>query len=95
MKITPEMVDYISDLSRLRLPEEEKEAMAAELERIIGYMETLGALDAGGAEPGDRVLPGKSVLREDVVEESMDRQALLANAPASDGESLLVPRAVE
>ena len=95
MKITPEMVDYISDLSRLRLPEEEKEAMAAELERIIGYMDTLSALDTSGVEPMSHVFPVKNVLRDDVVEESMDRQALLANAPASDGESLLVPRAVE
>ena len=34
MKITEEMVDYISVLSRLSLPEEEKSAMTAELERI-------------------------------------------------------------
>ncbi len=30
MKITEEIVDYISVLSRLRLPEEERGAMAAE-----------------------------------------------------------------
>ena len=31
MKITEEMVDYVSALSRLRLPEEEKVKVAAEL----------------------------------------------------------------
>ena len=35
MKITTEMVDYISVLSRLKLPEEEKEKMTGELEQII------------------------------------------------------------
>ena len=50
MKITTEMVDYISQLSRLKLPPEERERMAAELERIIAYMDTLSALDTGGAE---------------------------------------------
>ena len=46
MKITTEMVDYISVLSRLKLPQEEKEQMTGELERIIGYMDTLNALEA-------------------------------------------------
>ena len=32
MKITEELVDYISELSRLKLPEEEKEKMTGELE---------------------------------------------------------------
>ena len=32
MKITTEMVDYISELSRLSLPEDEKVAMTAQLE---------------------------------------------------------------
>ena len=35
MKITEDMVDYISQLSRLQLPAEEKTAMTAELERIV------------------------------------------------------------
>ena len=33
MKITTEMVDYISELARLSLPEEEKAAMTAQLEQ--------------------------------------------------------------
>lgn len=32
MNITPELIDYLSELSRLRLPEEEKAAMTTELE---------------------------------------------------------------
>ena len=35
MKITEELVDYVSELSRLKLPEAEKAAMAAELEKIV------------------------------------------------------------
>ena len=95
MKITTEMVDYISELSRLKLPEEEKEKMTGELERILAYMEVLNALDTGGVEPMSHVFPVKNVLREDEVIPSFDRSELLKNAPASDGEALLVPRAVE
>ena len=95
MKITTEMVDYISQLSRLKLPPEERERMAAELERIIAYMDILNALDTGGVEPISHVFPMKNVLREDEVQPSLDREELLKNAPQADGEAFLVPKAVE
>ncbi len=95
MKITTELVDYISQLSRLSLPEEEKEAMAAQLERIVAYMDLLSQLDTTGIEPMSHVFPVKNVLRPDVAEPSLDRAALLANAPARDGEMFLTPKSVE
>ena len=95
MKITTEMVDYISELSRLKLPEEEKEKMTGELEQILAYMDVLNALDTSSVEPMSHVFPVKNVMREDVVLPSAGRAALLANAPAPDGEAFLVPRTVE
>ena len=84
MQITTELVDYISQLSRLSLLEDEKQAMTAHLERIVDYMDTLNRLDTADIEPMSHVFPVKNVLREDVAEHSMDRAALLANAPAQD-----------
>ena len=95
MKITTEMVDYISELSRLKLPEAEKAAMAAEREKIVDYMDVLSGLDTTGVEPLSHVFPVTNVLRADEVQPSCDRDALLSGAPASDGEAFLVPRAVE
>ena len=45
MKITEEMVDYVSVLSRLKLPAEEKARMTGELERILDYMDVLNMID--------------------------------------------------
>ena len=73
MKITTEMVDYISQLSRLSLPEEEKRAMTAQLERIVDYMDVLNQLDTADIEPMSHVFPVKNVLREDVVERIFSR----------------------
>ena len=95
MKITEEMVDTISALSRLKLPEEEKVRMTGELERILEYVEVLNTLDTAAVEPMSHVFPVKNVLREDEVAPSFDRAELLRNAPATDGEAFLVPRAVE
>lgn len=95
MNITPELIDYLSELSRLRLPEEEKAAMTAELERILAYMDTLNQLDTKDVEPMSHVFPVKNVMRPDTVEPSADRAELLANAPVPDQEAFLVPKTVE
>ena len=95
MKITEEMVDYISQLSRLQLPQEEKTAMTAQLEGIVAYMDVLNRLDTSGVEPMSHIFPLKNVLRSDDVVPSYDRETLLAGSPAGDGETFLVPKAVE
>ena len=95
MKITEEMVDYVSVLSRLKLPAEEKARMTGELERILDYMDVLNALDTAEVEPMSHVFPVKNVMRPDTVEPSADRAELLANAPVPDQEAFLVPKTVE
>ena len=95
MKITEEMVDYISVLSRLKLPQEEKERMTGELEQILVYMDVLDGLDTNGVEPMSHVFPLKNVLRSDEVVPSGDRAELLSNAPVPDEEAFLVPKTVE
>lgn len=95
MTINTELVDYISELSRLELEVWEKQDMTAELERIVAYMGTLSRLDTAGVEPMSHVLPVKNVLREDEVEPSQARAELLAGSPAPDREAFLAPKAVD
>lgn len=95
MKITEEMVDYISALSRLSLPQEEKAAVQQELEKILQYMDVLEELDTAGVEPMSHALPLKNVMREDRVIPSQDRTELLNNAPVPDQEAFLTPKSVE
>ena len=95
MKITTEMAAHIAALSRLKLSEEEAGRMAGELEQILSYMDVLDGLDTSGAEPMSHIVPLKNVLREDEVQPSMERGALLKNAPAADDEAFLVPKTVD
>ena len=95
MKITEELVDYVSTLSRLRLPREEKARMTGELEQIVTYMDTLNTLDTDGVEPMSHIFPLKNVLRADEVVPSADREVLLSGAPDRDEETFRVPKAVE
>ena len=95
MMVTTELVERLASLSRLRLPREEQEKMTGELEQILGYMDVLQKLDTSRAETLAESGSLKNVLREDEVIPSQDRVELLRNAPASDGETFLVPKAVE
>lgn len=95
MKITEEMVDYVSTLSRLKLQPEEKREMAAGLERIVSYMDVLNGLDTQGVEPMSHIFPLRNVMREDEVVPSFPREELLRDAPGGDREAFLVPKTVE
>mgnify|MGYP003379373402 CR=1 FL=1 len=95
MKITEEMVDYISALARLKLPQAEKTRMTGELEQLLAYMDVLNGLNTEGVEPMSHVFPLKNVMRPDEAEPSGDRAELLANSPVTDEAAFLVPRTVE
>ena len=95
MKITEELIDDIAALSRLKLDDAERAAMAGELEKIVSYMDVLSQVDTEGVEPLSHVLDLSNVLRPDVVEPSCDREALLKGAPKRDQATFLVPKAVD
>lgn len=95
MKVTKELVDYVAQLSRLELTDEQNEKAQKELGAIIDYADTLNNVNTDGIEPLSHVFAVKNVMREDVVKESRDRDELLSNAPMRDEEAFLVPKTVE
>lgn len=95
MRLTPEEVEHIALLSRLELGEAEKERAATELSQILGYFEQLAELDTDGVEPTRHVLPVHNVLRPDVVQATLTREAALQNAPEQADGMFQVPRVVE
>ena len=95
MEINDKLVSYVAELAHLKLDDAQHGQAAADLARMIGYVNQLSELDTDGVEPMSHVFPVKNVLREDVVEPSYDRAALLKNAPVPDEEAFLVPKAVE
>ena len=94
-KITRAEVEHVARLARLELSEDEKERMTAQLDAILGYMDTLNALDTSGVEPTTTVIPMVSVMREDVVRPSLSREDALANAPDREDVFFRVPRIIE
>lgn len=95
MKITREEVAHIAALSRLAFTPEETEAMRSHLESVLGHFERLDSVDTSVLPPTAHILDTVNVLREDAVRPPMDRDALLRNAPETDGAAYIVPRVLE
>ena len=93
--ITREDVEYVAGLAQLTLDEAAKERLVGELNNILSYMDKLNELDTSDIEPMMHALPMTNVFRDDVVGESLSREAALMNAPKTDGEYFLVPRILE
>lgn len=95
MKITDEMIDYISQLARLELSGEEKEKGKEEIGKIIDYMDTLNTLDTTDIEAMSHAFPVKNVFRKDVVKPSVDRDIITLNAPQKKEGCFKVPKTVD
>lgn len=95
MKIDIDEIRRIAKLSRITLTEKEEQGALVHFEKMLKQMETLDRFDADSVPPTVNILGAVNVLREDVAEESMDRELLLKNAPERDENAYVVPRVVE
>ena len=95
MTIDNKLIDYIAELSRLKVTDDDKETLKKDLGSIIGYIEMLNELDTTGVEAMSHALDVKNVFREDIVAESMDREFVLQNAVEKKDGCFIVPKAVE
>lgn len=92
MVIDDKMIDYIGELARLRLQENERESAKNEMNKIIDYMDTLNKIDTNGIEAMSHAFPVKNVFRKDEVKLSINREDLLLNAPDKSEEAFKVPK---
>lgn len=95
MALTIEDVGRIAHLARIHISPEDAERALTQLTGIFGLIEQMQAVDTTGVEPMAHPLGGVQRLREDVVTESVDREASLRNAPAHEAGLFLVPRVIE
>ena len=95
MSLDAATVRRIAKLARIRLEEPEVETLQNELNAILGYVEQLAEVDVEGVAPlsgGARMAPR---ARADVVTDGGIAEAILANAPAREGQFFAVPKVVE
>ena len=93
--ISAAQVEYVAQLARLALSDEEKQRLTEQLNAILTYMEQLNEVPTEGVEPTAHVLDLVNVFRDDTVRQTLSADAALANAPETAHHFFVVPRIVE
>jgi aspartyl-tRNA(Asn)/glutamyl-tRNA(Gln) amidotransferase subunit C len=99
-KVTVEVVERVAELAHLELAPEERGRMVHDLNAILDYVAELNQLDTSGVEPLAEVSElqtgvGSSELRPDRLVPSLDRAAVMAEAPETNGVFFKVPKVIE
>ena len=99
-KVTVEDVERVAELASLELTPEEIPDMVGNLNAILEYVAELNELDTTGIAPLAQIseLPGaggSAELRQDRTAPSLNRAAVMPEAPESDGRFFKVPKVIE
>jgi aspartyl-tRNA(Asn)/glutamyl-tRNA(Gln) amidotransferase subunit C len=95
MSVDADTVRRIAHLARIKVADDEVEHLRGELNAILAFVEQLSQVNVDGVEPMTSVTPMRMKKRPDVVTDGGDVEAVLANAPAREGNFFLVPKVVE
>ena len=95
MAVDKNTVTQIARLARIRVAEEDKEALAGELSQILTFVEQLGELDTEGVPPMTSVVETALPLREDAVTDGGYAGKIVANAPEKAENFFAGPKVVE
>jgi aspartyl-tRNA(Asn)/glutamyl-tRNA(Gln) amidotransferase subunit C len=101
--VTIDEVRRVAELANLELTADEEPRMQRDLNAILGHIAQLNELDTAGvpamAQVGEvlgTLLQDRGEnLRVDEVRPSVDRAAVMASAPETDGRFFKVPKVIE
>ena len=84
-------VEHVAYLARLGLSEAELDRLEGQLNHILDQYAILARLDTEHIAPTAQTIELENILRDDVVTPSLPVEAVLANAPAREGDFIVVP----
>jgi aspartyl-tRNA(Asn)/glutamyl-tRNA(Gln) amidotransferase subunit C len=88
-------IDYVANLARLALTDQEKETFSRQLGDVMQYIEKLREVDVTQVEPTAHAFPVFNVWAEDVAKPGLPVELALKNAPAQRDDMIVVPVVVE
>lgn len=90
-RLTRDDVVHVAHLARLALSDDEVDLYTEQLGAVLAHAADVEALDTAGVPPTAHPLPIVNVLRDDEVVASLDRDEVLAAAPAAEDRRFRVP----
>jgi aspartyl-tRNA(Asn)/glutamyl-tRNA(Gln) amidotransferase subunit C len=95
MSIDKETLHKVAHLARLNIKPEEEEKLQQDMGEILDWVDQLREVDTTGVAALTHMTEETNVLREDVVEPSIDKDKVLKNAPQTDGDHFQVPKVLK
>ncbi len=95
MKITDELLHKMAHLAKLEIPENEREALKKDFQKMLNFVDKLQEVDTRGVEPLIHITQEKNRLRKDEAILKLEREQVLKNAPDQDGQYFRVPKVVK
>jgi aspartyl-tRNA(Asn)/glutamyl-tRNA(Gln) amidotransferase subunit C len=93
--ITRDEVAHLARLARLAVTEEELDVFAGQLHVILGAVARVQEVAAADIPPTSHAVPLTNVMRPDEVRPCLDRDEVLAAAPAAEDGRFRVPRILD
>ncbi|MFZ9398062.1 MAG: Asp-tRNA(Asn)/Glu-tRNA(Gln) amidotransferase subunit GatC [Ilumatobacteraceae bacterium] len=90
-RISPEAVAKVARLARLDVTAAEVDRLTNQLAGMLEHFADIDALDLAAVEPMTQPYPLVNVMRDDVVKPGLDRDEVLAAAPAAEDGRFRVP----
>lgn len=88
-------IDYVANLARLALTDEEKARYAEQLGGVLDYFAKLSTVDVEGVKPSAHAFDLENVWQADVVKPGLPTESALQNAPAQRDNQVVVPKVVD
>jgi len=95
MRLTADEVRDIAALARVAMSGDEIERMRDQMSNILDQFDILQRVDTKGVEPTGHSADVETVMREDEVFPSQDREDTLANAPVREQDFIRVRAVLE
>ena len=95
MTLDLDEVRHVARLARLRLSDQELQLYRAQLSSVLDHIAKIGELNVDGVEPMAHPSELTNRLDDDVVDEALPRDVLLALAPEVEDSFLSVPKVLD
>lgn len=92
MNLTRQDVLKLADIAKLELSVTEADSLLGDLDKMLGFVDKVRALDLDGIEPLVYMTDRENVLREDLPTEPLSHAEALRGAPGADSDYFRVPR---
>lgn len=90
--ITNEEIEYVSQLARVEISDDEKEKFAQNLSEIIDYVAELESAPTKNIEITNQISGLENITREDELKSSLPIAKVLMNAPQKEGNFIKVKK---